>query len=85
MRKNFWYDLFYLLAGIVFGGVISHFATGSKGFSWLAYGLNFGTSKPVDVDLGILNFTFGISIYLTVATILCVALCFVIGKFIIKK
>ncbi len=85
MKKSFWYDLFYLLAGIVFGGVISHFATGSKGFSWLAYGLTFGTTSPFSVDIGILKFTLGASLNLTVATILCVALCFVIGKFVIKR
>lgn len=85
MRKNFWYDLFYLLAGIVFGGVISHFADGVKGISWLAYGLDFGTKTPLEVELGVINFTLGASISLTVATILCIVICFIIGKFIIRK
>lgn len=85
MKKSFWYDLFYLLAGIVFGGVVSHLTASSKGLSWLAYGLTFGTTNPINVELGILNFTFGLSISLTVATILCVTLCFVIGKFLIKR
>ncbi|MBR6807287.1 MAG: DUF4321 domain-containing protein [Clostridia bacterium] len=85
MKKSFWYDLFYLLAGIVFGGVISHVSAGAKGFSWLAYGLTFGTTTPLSVDLGIINFTLGASVNLTVATIISVVLCFAIGKFLIKR
>ena len=85
MRKHFWYDLFYLLAGIVFGGVVSHVTAGVKGLSWLAYGLDFGTTKPLVVELGIINFTFGASISLTVATIICITVCFILGKFIFKK
>jgi hypothetical protein len=37
------------------------------------------------VELGIINFTFGVSISLTVATIICITVCFILGKFIFKK
>ena len=85
MKAKFWLNLFLILAGTVIGNMLSQVTARVSYLSWLAYGLNFGTSEPVSVQLGIVDFTFGISFSLSVATIICIALCMVIGKFLVRK
>ena len=85
MKNKFWLNLFLVLAGIVVGTMLSHFTANVNGLSWLAYGLNFGTTSPVVLELGIINFTFGISLSLTVSTVLCIAISLVVGKLIVRK
>ena len=85
MRRNFWVNLFLVLVGVVLGTMIAHFAQGSPYFSWLAFGLNFGTTSPLAVDLGILSFSIGASVDLTVAVILLTAISLVVGRFIIYR
>lgn len=85
MKNKFWLNLFLILAGVVLGSMLAHFTADVPYLTWLAYGLNFGTSSPVAVELGVVNFTLGISFNLSVATILCIALTLIIGKFVVRK
>lgn len=85
MKAKFWLNLFLILAGTVIGNMLSQVAAKVSYLSWLAYGLDFGTSSPVAVELGIVDFTFGISFSLSVATIICIALCLIVGKFLVRK
>ena len=61
--------LLLLLAGIVLGGFIGELASGISGLSWLSYGKSFGFQNPIVLDLGILVLTFGLSIKITIASI----------------
>ena len=78
MRKNNWSCFLLILAGIVIGGFIGSLFPNS----WLNYGQSFGLSSPLDLDLGILCITFGLSIKITIAGILGVALGIIIYRFI---
>ena len=83
--KTFWLNLFLILIGVVTGSMFSEITAGVPYLGWLSYGLTFGTSAPVSLNLGILSLTFGISIDLTVSVILFTALSLVLGKLIAKK
>ncbi len=78
MKKNSWACFLLLLAGIVIGGFIGNLLP----VEWLNYGQSFGLSSPVVLDLGILCITFGLSIKITVASILGIVLAIIIYRFL---
>ena len=78
MRKNNWSCFLLILAGIVIGRFIGSLFPNS----WLNYGQSFGLSSPLVLDLGILCITFGLSIKITIAGILGVAVGIIIYRFI---
>lgn len=80
--KNYWALFLMLLAGIVLGGFIGTLTEGIAGLSWLNYGNTFGLANPVVLDLGILVVTFGLTIRITVASIIGIILAAVIYHFI---
>ncbi len=67
--KNNWALFLLLLSGIVLGGFIGELTSGISGLSWLSYGKSFGFQNPIILDLGILVLTFGLSIKITIASI----------------
>lgn len=68
--KNNWALFLLLLTGIVLGGFIGNLAAGVSGLSWLNYGQSFGFTNPIILDLGILVITFGLSIKITITSII---------------
>ena len=68
--KNNWALFLLLLAGIVLGGFIGSLAAGVPFLSWLNYGQTFGFANPIVLDLGIRVITFGLSIKITIASII---------------
>lgn len=68
--KNFWILLLFLLTGIVLGGFIGEIASGISGLSWLNFGESFGLMDPVVLNFGILVITFGLTIRITMASII---------------
>lgn len=78
MNKNNWACFLLILAGIVIGGFIGSVLP----VEWLNYGQSFGLSTPVVLDLGILSITFGLSIKITVASIIGIILAIIIYRFI---
>lgn len=76
--KNFWILLIMLLAGIVLGGFMGQLAEGISWLSWLNYGQSFGLNSPLVIDFGILVITFGLSIQITMASIIGLALALII-------
>ena len=72
MRKNNWACFLLILAGIVIGGFIG----------WLNYGQSFGLSQPLVLDFGILSVTFALSIKITIASILGIAMAIIIYRLI---
>lgn len=85
MKNKFWLNLFLILVGVVLGTMITHVVADVSYLSWLAFGQTFGTGAPLTLDLGILSLTFGLQVTFSVATILCIALSLLIGKFIIRE
>ena len=80
--KNFWLLLILLLAGVVLGGFIGSLTEGVPLLSWLGYGDRFGLNTPLVLDLGILVITFGLSIKITIAGIIGMALALLIYRWL---
>lgn len=78
MKKNNWACFLLILAGIVIGGFIGNLLP----VEWLNYGQSFGLSSPIVLDLGILCITFGLSIKITIASILGIIVSIIIYRFI---
>lgn len=81
-NKNAWILLLLMLAGIVLGSFIASLTQGMAGFSWLSYGQTFGLDSPLILNFGILVITFGLSIKITMGSILGLILAAVIYHFI---
>lgn len=80
--KGFWVLLLLLLAGIVLGGFLGSLADGVPWLSWLNFGQSFGLDEPLVLNLGVLVITFGLSIRITMASILGVAVALLIYRYI---
>ncbi|MEG1457813.1 MAG: DUF4321 domain-containing protein [Acetivibrio sp.] len=59
-----------LLCGIVLGGFVGYLSRNISVLSWLDYGQTFGLDKPIKLDLGIMVLTFGLTIKISIASIL---------------
>lgn len=84
MKKNFWLNFFLICVGIVLGAMVSEMTAGIPFLSWLSYGLDFGTESPIVLDLNVLRLTVGLSINISVSTIIFVSLSLLLGKIIVK-
>ncbi len=84
MRRSFWINLLLICAGVVVGSLIAEVTAGTPVLKYLSYGLDFGTAAPVTIDLHVLVVTFGITVKITIAHILFVALALLIGRKAIK-
>lgn len=80
--KNVWVLLLLMLAGIVLGSFVATLTQNIPGFSWLAFGQSFGLDSPIILNLGVLVITFGLSIKITIASILGLLIAAVIYHFI---
>lgn len=78
MRKNNWACFLLIMAGIVIGGFIGNLLP----IDWLNYGQTFGLSSPIVFDMGIMCITFGLSIKITVASIIGIIVGILIYRFI---
>ena len=80
--RNFWILLIMLLVGIVLGGFMGQMAEGIPWLGWLNFGQSFGLDSPLVVNFGILVITFGLTIKITKASIIGVAIALIIYRFI---
>ena len=80
--RNFWILLIMLLAGIVLGGFLGQMAEGIPWLGWLNFGQSFGLDSPLVVNFGILVITFGLTIKITMASIIGVAIALIIYRFL---
>ncbi len=78
--KNGWVLAVMLLSGIVLGGFIGMLTANMSGLSWLGYGQSFGLETPVVLDLGLLVLTFGLTIHISIASIIGVVLAILIYR-----
>ena len=81
-NKNSWVLLLMLLSGIVLGGFIGEMTSGIAGLSWLNFGQSFGLNDPMVFNFGILVITFGLSIRITMASIIGVILAIIAYHFL---
>lgn len=80
MGKNGWALFLLLLAGVVLGGFIGELVGSVPALSWLNYGQSFGLTSPVILDIGVLVLTFGLTIYISIASIIGVLLAILIYR-----
>jgi len=81
-RKNFWILLIMLLAGIVLGGFMGQLTNGISWLSWLNFGQSFGLDSPLVINFGILVITLGLTIKITMASIIGIAIALIIYRMI---
>ena len=81
-RKNFWILLIMLLSGIVLGGFMGQLANGISWLSWLNFGQSFGLDSPLVINFGILVITLGLTIKITMASIIGIAIALIIYRMI---
>ena len=80
--RNFLILLIMLRAGIVLGGFMGQMAEGIPWLGWLNFGQSFGLDSPLVINFGILVITFGLTIKITMASIIGVAIALIIYRFI---
>lgn len=78
MKKTFIY-LIFACAGIVIGSLFASLTQGVEYLKWLSYGLNFGLTSPIVIDLSVLKLTFGASFSLNVSVIIFTGLAMLIA------
>ena len=81
-RKNFWILLIMLLAGIVLGGFMGQLANGISWLRWMNFGQSFGLDSPLVINFGILVITLGLTIKITMASIIGIAIAIIIYRMI---
>lgn len=80
--KNNWALFLLVLAGIVIGSFIADATSGVSFLSWLNYGQKFGLTSPFTLNLGILVLTFGLSVKITLGSIVGIVVAVIIYHFI---
>ena len=69
-EKNIWILLVFILSGLVVGGLLGDLA-GKVDFLWcLSYGESFGLSSPIELDLSIVQISFGLMFKINIASII---------------
>ncbi len=80
--KNAWILILLMLSGIVLGSFIATLTQNISALSWLSYGQSFGLDGPIVLNLGVLVITFGLSIKITIASIIGLILAGLIYHFL---
>lgn len=80
--KNRWALVLMILAGIVLGSFLATLTSGISWLGWLSFGQTFGVNNPIVLDLGVLVLTFGLTIKITIASIIGIIVASVIYHFI---
>lgn len=78
---RFWLFWILLFSGIILGGLLGDLATQVSFLSWMGYGQTFGLTTPLQLDLGIIQLSFGVMFKLNVASIIGV----LIAIFVYRK
>ena len=78
MKKINWGLVVLVLIGFVIGRFIGTYFQGT----FLDYGQQFGLSSPIVLNLGFIVLTFGLSIHITIASVLGVAVALIIYRVI---
>lgn len=79
-EKNIWLLILFILSGLVIGGLIGELAGKIDFLWWLSYGQSFGLSSPIQLNLSIVQITFGLMLKINIASIIGMLLAIVIYK-----
>lgn len=85
MRTRSIFSAFLVLVGIVVGTLIANVTASVPALGWMSYALSFGLESPVVLDLSVVRLTFGLSVDLSIAVILCVVISLVVGNYFYKR
>ena len=85
MMKFIKYTAFPVLCGIIIGMMVATFSKDVAALSWLSFGLSFGMTSPLVLDLSLIKLTLGLSVELNVATIICITLSLIFAKYINRR
>lgn len=85
-RKNGIVFTLLMLAGVVIGGFLGYLTRDISWLSWLNYGQEFGLGSPdgsgaLQLNIGVIILTFGLSIKISIASIIGV----IISMFIYSR
>ena len=69
-QKNVWILIIFILTGLVVGGLLWNIAGNIDFLWWLSYGQNFGLSSPIELDLSIVQISFGLMFKINISSIL---------------
>lgn len=80
-----WVLLLLLLSGVVIGSFIGYLTKDISWLSWLDYGMEFGIgsssgSGALFVNLGVITLTIGMTIKISIASILGVVIAFLVYR-----
>ncbi|MGN0402745.1 MAG: DUF4321 domain-containing protein [Acetatifactor sp.] len=78
MKRVNWVLVLLVLVGFVIGSFIGTYFSGT----FLSYGQSFGLSQPIILDLGFIVLTFGLTIHITIASIIGVVISLIVYRFI---
>lgn len=79
-EKNVWILLVFILAGLVIGGLLGQLAENIDFLWWLSYGQSFGLSTPIQLDLNVIQITFGLMLKINIASIIGVIIAILIYR-----
>ena len=84
-RKNGIVFTLLMLAGVVIGGFLGYLTRDISWLSWLNYGQEFGLGSPdgsgaLQLNIGVIILTFGLSIKISIASIIGVILAIIIYR-----
>lgn len=79
-EKNIWILLVFILSGLVIGGLIGELSKNVSWLWWLSYGNEFGLTSPLTLDLSVLKIQFGLTIKISIASIVGMAIAIFIYK-----
>ncbi len=68
--KSIWILIVFILAGLVVGGLIGELASGVSWLWWLSYEQQFGLPTPLNLDLSVVQLTFGLTFKINVSSII---------------
>ena len=69
-QKNTWILILFILSGLVIGGLLGELAGKVDFLWWLSYGQSFGLSSPVELDLSIVQISFGLMFKINISSII---------------
>lgn len=79
-EKNIWILIVFILAGLVIGGLLGQLAENIDFLWWLSYGQSFGLTAPIQLDLNVVQITFGLLLRINVASIIGVIIAIIIYR-----
>ena len=68
--RSRWILIILILAGLVIGGLLGQLASKVDFLWWMGYSQTFGLSTPINLNLSVIQLTFGVSFEISIASII---------------